>query len=210
MNHFDNIFDDTLLNCVVSDLRPIIGEYINIIEELNTPDIIIENRGINDFGNHDVIIKGTDVHVGLINAIYKTIMDNHNTKNTFYHSLNILTEFRLCFKEGFEETCLFLSKKMDCLEKIVKDTYKNDPEYQKNHIHIRLHIQEYGVYHLLSNILGKSEYLMIAVSYEPDSPTEHIFELKIRDDSKLLPIEILIESIKWGKKMFDVILKQWK
>ena len=208
MDHFDNIFDDTLLNCVILDLRPIIREYINIIEELNTPDIKIEKVQTAVSGDYDLIIKGKDVCHGLVNAICRTIMENYNINP--YYILITSTEFRLCFEGGFKEACLVLSKKLECLEKNVKDAYENDPEYQKNHILIRLDIQEYGIYHLLSNILGKSEYLMIAVSYESDSLTEHTFKLKIRDNSNFLPIKILIDSIKWGKKMFNVILKQWK
>lgn len=210
MDYFDNIFDDTLLDRVVLDLRPIILEHINIIYELSMPNIKIEKINIDVSEHHDLIIKGKDVCCGLVYAIRLAIMDNCNSTRNPQYTLITSTEYNLCFVEGFDDACLNLSTKLEYLEKYVKDTYENDPEYQKNHIYVKMNIETQMIGCLLTNILEKSGCLMMATYCAPRSFDGIIFELKIRDDSKFLPIEILIESIKWGKNMFDVILKQWK
>lgn len=167
-----------------------------------------------------VLKPGEEVHLRAVaNISIAHISAIYDATTTAIHKMITPTEFRLSYETLgqldknviFEKACLILSKKLEYLEKFVNDTFKDDPEYQKNQISIELYGETYTLGNLISNILQCSDYVEKAGYAVPHPFMPHvIIEFKIYDDSKLSAIEVLVKAIKYGKKMFDVILKQWK
>jgi len=166
-----------------------------------------------------VLKEGEEVHLQAnANLSIKHLTAIYDASTTAKHKMITPTEFQLSYETLrqldknviFEKACLILSKKIDHLENYIRDTYENDPEYQKNHISIELYGETHTFGHLLANILQNCEDVEKAGYVVPHAGSEHvIIEFQIYDTSKQSAINVLIKAIKYGKKMVDVILKQW-
>jgi len=152
-----------------------------------------------------------NLNVSMVNAIYEA------TTNAIHKEITS-TEYELLYETLgqlnknviFEKAIKILIKKLECLEKFVKETYEDNKDDIGNIMSVELYGETDTIGYLLTNILQSCEHIERAGYVVPHPFVAHvIIDFQTYKNSKLRPIQVFIKSINYAIKIFNVITKQW-
>jgi len=143
----------------------------------------------------------TAIYEGTTNVVSKEITSKKY--EIIYESLGQLSSSMI-----FQKACTILIKKLENLNKYIKNKYQTEPD-RVEYMVIQLYGEEHTIGNLIGTTLQKCEFIQEAGYKKPHPFVEEvIIKYKLKPKSKIGPIKVFTDVVIYLIKLFETIKKE--